>query len=69
LGGSDLGLNHSIDFVIEIIIVVRATSRRHLNRSIKSIRRAFAVSDSFLRINLINFFLRSGVDDELLYTS
>jgi hypothetical protein len=69
LGGSDLDLNYSIDFVAEIIIIVRAASRRHLNRSIKSVRRAFAVSDSSLRINLINFFLRGGVDDGLLYTS
>jgi hypothetical protein len=69
LSGSDLGLNQGIDFVTEIIVVVRVTSRRYLNGSIESIRRAFAVSVSPLGINLIDFFLRSGVDNRLLYVS
>jgi hypothetical protein len=69
LGGSDLGLNQGIDFVAEIVVVVGATSRRHLNSSVESVGRAFAVSVSSLRIDLIDFFLRSGVDDGLLYAS
>jgi hypothetical protein len=67
LGGSDLGLNQGIDFVAEIVVVVGAASRRHLNSSVESVGRAFAVSA--IRINLIDFFLRSGVDDGLLYVS
>jgi hypothetical protein len=66
---SDLGLNYSIEFITKIIVVIRVTSKRYLNSSIKSIRRAFAISVSPLRINLINFFLRSGVNDKLLYVS
>ena len=67
LGSSNLGLNYSIDFITEIIVVIRVTSRRYLNSSIKSIRRVFAISA--IRINLIDFFLKSRVDNGLLYVS